>query len=513
MKTTLTMLAWLMLSLMTHGQTYQFEMVANLNPSSGSNPRWFTVWDSTMYFFANEPIHGFKMYSIQHGGQPILCPNLGVGGVYGDGTISTSKSMGLLNGKLYLPASIAPNGRELYSYDGVNTPNLVMDINPGTGSGSPFYMMSYNSKLYFQANNGVLGSELWSHDPITNMTQCLTDINPGANPSTIAFITAYNNKLYFAGTNGNDTTAGNTGIELYSYDPANNTTSLVMDINPGYLPSNPFGLTVINNKLYFVASETMYGKELYEYDGNTVTRLTDVNPGSAQGVYTSDHSYPTYFNGSIYFATNDASNLINLGKYDLNTNTTSILYCSGNTVSGNPRYFKVFDGRLFFTNLDTTNGYELWSYDGINPPSLTADIRPGSASGLPIFMEIFDDELYFNAMNDTSSSEELFRLKRKTNEEPAILHDETAIQQFTLFPNPTQGVTHLNFTRSQANQEIYVEVTSMSGVSVWKEKIGQTTTSEVHLSLDLTEKAKGIYLLTLRSKHNVLLKQAKLIKW
>ena len=192
-----------------------------------------------------------------------------------------------------------------------------MDINPGTGSSSPFYMMTYGGKIYFQANNGTLGSELWSHDPITNNTQCLTDINPGANPSTIAFITSYNNKLYFAGSNGNDTSAGNTGVELYCYNPATNNTSLVFDIHPGYLPSNPFGLTVINNKLYFVASESVYGKELYVYDGSTVTRLTDVNPGSAQGIYTSDHSYPTYYNGSIYFAATDGRIPIGGSKHAL----------------------------------------------------------------------------------------------------------------------------------------------------------------------------------------------------
>lgn len=494
-------------------QTYQFEMVSNINPNSGSNPRWFTVMDTTMYFYANEPNNGFKIYSIHNGGLPTLCPNLSVGGVYGDGSISTSKQMGVLNSKLYTPAFIAPYGRELYVYDGTNSPTMIMDINPSGGSSSPFYMMSNSGKLYFQANNGLLGSELWSHDPISNTTQCLSDINPGVNSSTIAFITAYNNKLYFAGSNGNDTTAGNTGIELYSYDPVSNTTSLVMDINPGYMPSNPFGLTVINNKLYFVASEPTYGKELYMYDGINVSRLTDMNPGAGQGVYTSDHSYPTYFNGSVYFAANDANNLINLGKYDLNSNTASIIYCSGNSVSGNPRYFKVFDGRLFFTNLDASNGYELWSYDGMNTPSLTADIRPGTGSGLPVFMEVFNDELYFNAMNDTSTGEELFRLKRKDSEEPSGIVNVNEIEKISLFPNPSKDYLHVSATLAKSTEEIVIEISSMSGQIQFQQKVSNERPNQLNLKIDLQKLTPGLYQIIIRNKKNQIIVRDKLMKW
>lgn len=489
-------------SLQTYGQTFQFEMVSNLSPNAGSNPRWFTVMDTTMYFFAHEPNNGFKLYGIHNGGQPYLCSNLNSGGIYGDGTISTSKNMGVLNNKLYLPSLISPFGRELYSYDGANTPNLVMDINSGTGSSSPYYMMTFNNKLYFQANNGFLGTELWSHDPNTNSTQCLTDINPGGNSSTIAFITAFNNKLYFAGTNGNDTSTGNTGLELYCFDPSSNLTSLVFDINPGYQPSNPFGLTVINNKLYFVASEPLHGKELYVYDGINVTRLTDINPGPSQGVYTSDHSYPTLFNGSIYFAANDSNNLINLGRYDLSTNNSTILYCSGNSESGNPRYFKVFEGRLFFTNYSTSNGYELWSYDGVNPPNLTADIHPGAGSGLPIFMEVFNNELYFNAMNDTSTSEELFRLKKISNENPTEIKNQVSTCEIQLFPNPTNGLTNLNLSLRYPCAKVKLTISSLTGQVLYHQTLPTNFATIFHTLLDLKHLPIGAYIINLFNENN-----------
>jgi ELWxxDGT repeat protein len=413
MKTILSLLIFCICSIATQAQIYTSEMIQNLNLNGGSNPRWLTVWDTTLYFMANDGTNGQKVFSMTPSTLPYLNPQLIGSAVFGDGTVSTNQKMPILNNKIYMPILAPQIGRELYSYNGGGMPSIMADLNPGNGSSNPSHYLTYNNKLYFQANTPNLGSELWVHDPIANTTQNLTDINPGIGHSTIAFTTLFNNKLYFAASSGNDTLATSTGMELYCFDPSTNVTNIVADINPGYLPSNPTALMVHNGKLYFVASEPVYGKELYSYDGSVITRLTDINPGPAQGVYTSDHSFPTYFNGSIYFAANDANNLINLGRYDLTTNTASIIYSSGNSYSGNVRYFYVYDTQLFFTNQHPQTGYEIWATDGLTSPYLVADINPGLASSLPKFYIAYNNSLYFNATNDTSTAEELFRLYRK----------------------------------------------------------------------------------------------------
>lgn len=518
MKPFFTLFFILLFQLNTQAQNYLVEMVTNLSINNGSNPRWFTEYNNSLYFFANDGINGHKIFSFSGNNIPTICPNVTGAAVFGDGTTSTNFKMAVLNGKLYLPILVLAIGRELYKYDGVAIPSIIMDINPGNGSGGPSFLLTHNNKLYFQANSPALGTELWVHDPITLTTQCLTDINPGALSSTVSSITVYNNKLYFAATNGNDTTFGNTGIELYSYDPAVNTVNLVADINPGNVGSNPTALMVANNKLYFVATDTSYGKELYEYDGNNVTRLTDVNPGPAQGVYTSDHSFPTYFNGKIYFAANEPNNDINLGVFDIASNATSIVYCSGVGISGTPRYFNVWDNKLIFSNYSDTAGIEIWATNGTNPPFQVWDVYPGALGGLPFssnpkFFTVYDSCLYFNATNDTSSLEELFRLsiKKDTLINPNTLSDVQNSMDIQLAPNPVSDVLNVNISIPFDNMFSY-QLTDITGRVIYQKGLQLYQKSTINHQINLSNIQTGHYFFILKDKNNRVLFTQKIVR-
>ncbi len=510
----------LLLRTVAEAQNYVVEMVSNLHTGTGSNPRWLTVYNNQLFFFASDNVNPNKMFSMAPNGVPLLCPNVAGSAVFGDGTISTNQSMGVLNNKLYLPILVTASGRELYSYDNVNIPNLVANINPGTTSSNPTFFSPYNNKLYFQAKTDSLGAELWVHDPVMQTTQCLSDINPGALHSTIAFITVYNNKLYFAGSNGNDTTAGNTGIELYAYDPILNTINLVSDIYPGFIGSNPTALMVANNKLYFVATDPLYGKELYEYDGNNVSRLTDINPGPAQGVYTSDQSYPTFFNGKIYFAANEVNNMINLGVYDVSNNTSTVLYCAGPNVNGIPRYFKQWDQKIFFSNYSDTAGTELWATDGVNPPFQVWDIHPGVLGGLayggyPKFFTEFNGALYFNAMNDTSSAEELFRLKVQTDTiiQPNGIKNPTKTLSVSISPNPAHDFLNIHI-QSEIDGVYDIAVFDMFGMQkLFTSSRLQSSTLQQTEILDFSLLSTGMYWVSVSDTNQVPIYRSKVIKW
>jgi hypothetical protein len=45
---------------------------------------------------------------------------------------------------------------------------LVKDIKAGGGSSSPAWLTEMNNKLYFAADDGVKGRELWVSDPALN---------------------------------------------------------------------------------------------------------------------------------------------------------------------------------------------------------------------------------------------------------------------------------------------------------------------------------------------------------
>ncbi len=118
----------------------------------------------------------------------------------------------VLNGRVYFAATNINNnqGVELYSTDGtIAGTNLVLDIN-SNGSSNPSNLKVHNGYLYFTANNGVQGNELW----YTNgtYTESISDINPGPLDSNPMYLTGLENNLYFSANNIN------TGRELYKFN-------------------------------------------------------------------------------------------------------------------------------------------------------------------------------------------------------------------------------------------------------------------------------------------------------
>jgi ELWxxDGT repeat protein len=71
-----------------------------------------------------------------------------------------------VNGVLYFTANDGTNGYELWKSDGTAAGTaMVKDIYPGSGSGSPSNLTNVNGVLYFSANDGTHGTELWSISP------------------------------------------------------------------------------------------------------------------------------------------------------------------------------------------------------------------------------------------------------------------------------------------------------------------------------------------------------------
>src|SRR5262249_42083812 len=76
----------------------------------------------------------------------------------------------------------------------------VQDINPGSAWSNPNWLTNVNGLLYFAADDGTHGNELWQSDGTSAGTVLVQDINPGSVNSDPAYLTSMNNKLYFAAT-------------------------------------------------------------------------------------------------------------------------------------------------------------------------------------------------------------------------------------------------------------------------------------------------------------------------
>ena len=67
------------------------------------------------------------------------------------------------NGQLYFSGFTEATGQELYRYEpALDTVMLAAEVRAAGGSGSPENLRVFNDRLYFTANDGVRGRELWS---------------------------------------------------------------------------------------------------------------------------------------------------------------------------------------------------------------------------------------------------------------------------------------------------------------------------------------------------------------
>ena len=125
-------------------------------------------------------------------------------------------------------------------------PVLVRDINPGVAGAEPHELVDVNGTLYFAANNGRHGVELWKSDGTPEGTVRVTDIRPGRGSSHPQELTNVNGTLYFTADNG-----GRRG--LWKSDGTPEGTTLLLGGLP--LASGVFetftGLTAVGDQLVF----------------------------------------------------------------------------------------------------------------------------------------------------------------------------------------------------------------------------------------------------------------------
>jgi trimeric autotransporter adhesin len=255
-------------------------------------------------------------------------------------------------------------------------PYMVKNIRPGDSSGAPNALAAVGSLLYFAANDGATGKELWRSDGTKAGTHMVADLNPGAADSYPDFITPLGSG--FAFTAYDDAY----GRELWLSDGTSLGTHRV-DIRPGTRGSFPMELTAFGSYVYFSASDGSTGRELWRTDGITTERVADIVSGSGG----SSPTQLTPFSGRLYFASGKR-----LWSTDGTVAGTALVKDANGRNIRVPRYLTVSGGLLYFsarTNDGTTHGH-LWRADGT--AAGTRSISPGMD---PLVLTDVRGELFF----------------------------------------------------------------------------------------------------------------------
>jgi ELWxxDGT repeat protein len=422
-------------------------------------------------------------------------------------------------------AADGPDGRELYVYDGSQA-SLVDDIN-GSGDSNPRELTRFGSSIYFSADGGTDGTELWRYNGGSSATQ-VEDINSGSDsgvpynsfPSDFAvYNDGSSDNLYFSAQTEAE------GDELWVYDSFDGTVSQVQDINSGSANSNPSGLTVYDDgtssgrDLYFGARGAIDGSELWRFDGSAASQAVDINPGSAG----SGPRYLTVFDdgGSsgrdLYFsADDDANGTPELWRYESGTSaanvtpaffvelnelstagsalyfgarkeasnsalvpTTKLWRYNGsfsqpqftNNLVGGPGEKVVYDGTLYFNGESATGGAELWRLDG-GGVALEDDVNGISDNGSnPNDFTVYAGDLYFEA-DAPSTGQELylfdgFGTARVTDLDSGS--DDASPQNLITYDDGTASGTDLYFEA----------LTSITGGDLWRYDASADATQEL----------------------------------
>jgi ELWxxDGT repeat protein len=293
----------------------------------------------------------------------------------------------------------------LYIFSGMaaisQLPILVKDINPGAESSLPyFFTPSEDSLLWFTADDGVFGTEIWRSNGTESGTFMVKDIVQGFSFPT--HLIAAPGRLYF------NLNFSGLGEELWTSDGAEAGTMIVKDIRPGSASSNPNFHCNLGATLLFSANAPNLGHELWKTDGTEAGTVLVKNINAGNG-----DSYPSYLtnvDGTVFFWADDGVHGDELWKSDgTEAGTVLVKDINPGPMGSNPNNLVSFKGKLFFNATDGAKGPELWVSDGTEAGTmLLSDINPGANGSDPSMFRPFDDSLLWFRANNGATGTELF---------------------------------------------------------------------------------------------------------
>ncbi|MBS4064108.1 MAG: T9SS type A sorting domain-containing protein [Chitinophagaceae bacterium] len=284
---------------------------------------------------------------------------------FGVTSTATIKQVG---STVFFVANDGVHGNELWKTDGSEAgTQLVKDINPGAGSATYANFTAGDGLLFFVANDGTNGFELWRSDGTAAGTFMLRD---GFSECTFCLnrFIFHNGYLYFAGDDGN------TGAELWKTDGTVAGTVMVKDIYPGPTMSHPaptstaqYTFVALGNDIYFSAVDPVYGRELFKTDGTAAGTMMvkDIAPNAGSGISTVNHK-AIAFNGKVYFAASNVTNGFELWATDgSEAGTYMVIDLVAGSGNSSPNNLIVYNGALYFTASATNGGNpNLYKTDG-----------------------------------------------------------------------------------------------------------------------------------------------------
>lgn len=245
---------------------------ASVNPSS--HPEALVAAGDYLYFTANDIENGRELWRTDGtAGGTVL-----VRDIFPGSASSNPESLVAVGDRLYFSADDGLHGVELWRSDGTfEGTAMEMEINLH-GSSNPKHLTVFGEMLLFSAFSPDTGEEPWIVVP-GKLPEALKHIAEGARSSSPAGFTVWREHVYFQADDGVH------GMELWRTDGTTAGTVMVRDvINAPFEPVSMKQHGVYNDMLYFAADGAGLGTELWSLDVGG-TRFRPVHDIAVPGVF------------------------------------------------------------------------------------------------------------------------------------------------------------------------------------------------------------------------------------
>ena len=333
-------------------------LIKDINSNEESSlPRDLTYFKNQLYFTADDGIHGRQLWKTD-GNITEMVTDLFTGGT----PIGQNSGIIAFNNHLYFEADDG-SGRALWKSDGsAKGTSQIFDAYPNSDSHSTIdNLVVSGNKLYFSSSDPVYATELYTTDGTASGTGLVKDINTRTGSSIHAItvdLVDLKGKLYF---NADD---GSNGKEIWATDGTEKGTFLAYDIYPNG-SGRIDGIIDVNGSLFFAASDGIHGKELWITEGDLqqtsgASLVKDIAPGN-NGAFEPDWKERVAVNNSLYFKADDGSSGFELWASDGSEEGTELFDLWPGAGSSSPQHLTRVNNTLYFSADDGSNGTELWS--------------------------------------------------------------------------------------------------------------------------------------------------------
>lgn len=365
------------------------ELVKNVNPASGLD--YAPPVGANFYEFNN------KVYYVFNDGtsQGLMVTDGTADGTYritAADVFVSGKMMGA-NGKLFFIANNGVNGNELWVTDGSAEGTMMLkDQAAGTTGGVNMIIGKAGTNILYSGHDGSYNSRIWISDGTEAGTKLFKDNLPSGIGTTI------NDKLYFFA--GSDS-----GTEPWVSDGTADGTHMIKDIRPGFPSSNEGnGVTKefieYNSKVYFFATDATIAEELWETDGTDAgTKMAvDINltGGSrARDIVVFDNKL--YISAYVGYKPSERFALVATDGTQAGTAVIDTIF-SANDIGFN--HLTVFNNSLFLRDDHPMYGRELFKLSG-NEIVLVKDIFSGQTYNGGLNFNTYADQPLFQIYNNS----------------------------------------------------------------------------------------------------------------